>query len=217
MSESKADRVERWAGPATGLIAAVVTMTGIALSDISGPDAINPQATSPTIAYYLAERTEQLQLGTTVLMIGLFFTVWFLVHLRTRLDPTGSTRWMASVASASGLIAVTLMALVVAYVRAVAETNLNGADSVIAKVFVILDWNFFRIWAPFVSAHMLAAGVAIVRTALLPKFIGWGAIAVAFAPLVLPPGMMTIVFFSWMAVLSSGLLVKGIRGRKVAA
>jgi len=211
MSVNQADRIERWAGPAAGLVAAIVTMAGLAMSDIAGPDAINPGASAETIARVLAENKDRLQLGTSVLMIGLFFMVWFLVHLGTRLNPTGSTRWMASVASAGGLITVTLMALVVAYVRATVETTFSGSDVVIPKAIVVYDWNYWRIWAPFVSAHMLAAGIAIVRTSVLPKLIGWGAVAVAFVPLVLPPGIMTIVFMLWTVVLSGGLLIKGIR------
>jgi hypothetical protein len=212
MSDSRFDRIEQWAGPAAGLVAAVVTMTGLAMTDIASPDAISPSASGQTIAQVLAERTDQLQLGTSVLMIGLFFMVWFLVHLQTRLNPTGTTRWMASVASAGGLITVVLMALVVAYVRATVETQFSGADVVIPKAIVVFDWNYWRVWAPFVSAHMLAAGIAIVRTSLLPRFIGWGAVAMSFVPLVLPPGMMTIIFILWVVVLSTGLLIRGIKG-----
>ena len=211
MSDERADRMERWAGPSAGVVAAVVTMTGLALSDIAGPDAISPDASADTIARVLAENKDRLQMGTTVLMIGLFFMVWFLVHLQARLNPNGTTRWMASVASAGGLITVTLMALVVVYVRATVETTFSGSDAVIPKGIVVFDWNYWRVWAPFVSAHMLASGIAIIRTSLLPRLIGWGAVVVAFAPLVLPPGMMTIVFMLWMLVLSVGLLIKGTR------
>lgn len=213
MAAERVDRIERWAGPAAGVIAAVVTMTGLAMSDIAGPDAISPQASATTIARVLAENKDRLQLGTSVLMIGLFFMVWFLVHLQTRLNPKGTTRWMASVASAGGLITVTLMALVVAYVRATVETSFSGSDVVIPKAIVVYDWNYWRVWAPFVSVHMLASGIAIIRTSLLPKLIGWGAVVVAFVPLVTPPGIMTIVFMLWTVVLSGGLLLKGIRNR----
>jgi hypothetical protein len=186
-------------------------MIGLALSDIAGPDAISPLASADTIAQVLGENKGRFQMGTTVLMIGLFFMVWFLVHLQTGLNPTGTTRWTASVASVGGLITVTLMALVVAYVRATVETTFSGSDAVIPKGIVVFDWNYWRIWAPFVSAHMLASGIAIVRTSLLPRLIGWGAVVVAFAPLVLPPGIMTIVFMLWILVLSVGLLIKGTR------
>jgi hypothetical protein len=115
------------------------------MSDIAGPDAISPQASATTIARVLAENKDRLQLGTSVLMIGLFFMVWFLVHLQTRLNPKGTTRWMASVASAGGLITVTLMALVVAYVRATVETSFSGSDVVIPKAIVVYDWNYWRV------------------------------------------------------------------------
>lgn len=211
MTVEGADRIERWAGPAAGVVGAVVTMTGLAMSDIAGFDAVSPEASGSTIARVLAENKDRLQLGTTVLMVGLFFMVWFLVHLQTRLNPTGNTRWMASVASVGGLIAITLIALIVAYVRAGLQTTFSGGDAVIPKAIVVFDWDYWRTFTPFISAHLLAAGIAIVRTSLLPKLVGWGAIGLAFLPLVLPPGLMTGVFMLWAFVLSAGLLVKGIR------
>ena len=206
-----AERVERWAGPAAGIVGAVVTMTGLALSDIAGPEEVDPTAPAEVTARILAENKDRLQLGTSMLMIGLFFMVWFLVHLQTRLNPNGATRWMAAAASVGGLITVTLMALVAAYVNATVETTFSGTEAVIPKGIVVFDWNYWRVWAPFVSVHMLASGLAVVRNSLLPAFIGWGAVVVALAPLVLPQGMMTIVFMFWMLVLSIGLLIKGIQ------
>jgi len=57
------------------------------------------------------------------------------------------------VAAVGGLITVTLMALVVAYVRATVEATFSGSDVVIPKAIVVYDWNYWRVWAPFVSAH----------------------------------------------------------------
>lgn len=212
MSVDQEDRLERWAGPAAGIVAGIVSMTGLALSDFGGlAGGISPFTSGETIARVITENKDGLELGTTVLMVGLFFMVWFLVHLQTRLNPTGTTRWMASVASVGGLIAITLMALVVAYVRASLQAPFSGADSVIPKAIVVFDWDYWRTWAPFLSAHMLASGVAIVRTGLLPRLFGWGAVAVAFAPLMLAPGLMTGVFMLWVVVFSAGLLIKDIR------
>ena len=211
MAAEGVDRIELWAGPAAGVLGAVVTMAGIAMADIVGPEAISPLASASTIARVIAEKRDQLQLGTTVLMVGLFFLVWFFVHLQTRLNPTRSTRWFASVASVGGLIVVIFLALDVALVRAATQIRFTGPDEVIPKALVIFEWDYWRAFAPFISAHFLAAGIAIVHTSLLPKLIGWGAIGVALLPLLFPPGLMTIIFLLWMLVLSTGLLVKGIR------
>ena len=214
MRVDRVDRMERWAGPAAGIVAGIVSMTGLAMSDFGGlPEEISPFTSGETIARVITENKDRLELGTTILMVGLFFMVWFLVHIQTRLNPTGTTRWTASVASVGGLITITLMALVIAYVRASLQAPFSGPDAVIPKAIVVFHWDYWRTWAPFISAHMLASGVAIVRTGLLPKLIGWGVVAVAFAPLVLPPGLMTGVFMLWIVVFSTGLLIKDIRNR----
>lgn len=183
-------------------------MTGLALSDIGGLEGIDPYASAETVGQVFVENGDRFRLGTTVLMIGLFFMVWFLVHLQTRLNPDGPTRWVASVATVGGLIAITLMALVVAYARAGLQTTFTGTDAVIPKGIVVFHWDYWRTWAPFISAHMLASGIAILRASLLPRIIGWGAVMVAFAPLVAPPGLMTAVFMTWTVVFSTGLLIK---------
>ena len=140
MRVDRVDRMERWAGPAAGIVAGIVSMTGLAMSDFGGlPEEISPFTSGETIARVITENKDRLELGTTILMVGLFFMVWFLVHIQTRLNPTGTTRWTASVASVGGLITITLMALVIAYVRASLQAPFSGPDAVIPKAIVVFD------------------------------------------------------------------------------
>lgn len=204
-------RAERWAGPAAGLLGAVATAVGLIMSDIGGFERVDPDASGRVIADVLAENAARLRTGTTMLMIGLFALTWFSAHLQARLNPTGQTRWEASVASAAGLVTVALMALIVVYVRAALQTTFDDTEVVIAKAIVLLDWDYWRVFAPFISAHLLGAGVALVRVVGLPSVMGWAGVVLALVPLVLPPGLMTIVFLLWLLVLATVLLVHGLR------
>lgn len=203
--------LERWAGPATGIAGTVLTAVGLLLSDIAGLDGVNPLASPGTIAREIAGAHDRLHLGTTVLMVGLFGLLLFLVHLPQRLDPQGRARWMTSAAVAGGLIAVTLMALVVAYVRTATQITFGGGERVIPKAIVVFDWDYWRAFAPFISAHLIGVGMAGLRTATLPRTVAGAAVALALVPLIAPPGLMTVVFLLWILALAVVLLLRPAR------
>jgi hypothetical protein len=205
---TRAERIEGRAGPLTGLVGALLTGAGLVMSDVAGIDAVNPDAPAVVVAAAIAYHRSRLHGGSIVLMVGLFLLVCFLVYLPQRLDPDGDARWMAPTASAGGLITVTLMALIVAYVRVAVQTTFEGADAVIPRAIALADWDYWRTFAPFIAAHMIGAGVVLVRTATPSRVLGWGAITAAALPLVLPPGLMTIVFLLWLMVLSIALLIR---------
>lgn len=85
------NRIERWAAPTAGIVGALVAGIGLVMADIVAFEPVSPVASADTIARVLAEHNDRLRLGTTILTVGLFFLVWFLVHLRTRLNPDGTT------------------------------------------------------------------------------------------------------------------------------
>ena len=206
MVESGASRLERWAGPGSGVVGAGLLMAGAAMSDIAALGGVNPKASGATISRVIAENEDALAQGTSLLALGVFFLVWFFVYLKARLDPNGDLGWVSSVASISGVAVLILFALVGAYVRSLLQTSFSGVDEVIPKAVVVYDWDYWRTFAPFVSAHLIAVGVAISKGAARPRFIGWGAIAVAFLPLLLPPGLVGFVFMLWTLALSILLL-----------
>lgn len=215
-SSSRWRRAARWIGPSTGLAGAVATMTGLALSDYGGmlDGAVNPTTSPEAVARLIAENADRLQTGTTVLMVGLFLLVWFFSYLYEVLNAEGANRWLGSVSTVGGLITVALMALVVAYVRASTQTTFTGSSALVPKTFVVLDWDFWRIFAPFVAAHLLAVGISIVRFRILHPVVGWVAVVLAFLPLVMPPGLMTAVFMLWTGALSLMLLIDSFRSNR---
>ena len=206
-------RAARWIGPLTGLSGAVVTMVGLILSDYGNAfdGAVNPTTSPELAARLIAEEAPRLEAGATLAMVGLFLLVWFFPYLHDAARIGGASRWLASVSTAGGLITVTLMALGEAWVLASTQTAFTGDSAVIPKTFVVLDWGYWRIFAPFISAHLLAVGIVIVRVRLVPRLVGWVGITLAFMPLILPEGMMTAVFAMWVAALSVALLVTHLR------
>jgi hypothetical protein len=45
------------------------------------------------------------------------------------------------------------------------RTSLSGGKELIAKFVIVYDWDYWRTFAPFVSAHLLASGIQVARGA----------------------------------------------------
>lgn len=217
-------RISRIAGPLSGLAGSILTLTGISLYDfgglgvVTGIDLIAPATSGSSVVRAISAHSDRIELGITLGMFGLFLLVVFFAYLWSRLDGQDANRWMATTALAGGLIVVVLLAVNAALARASLLTDwLQGDNAVIAKAFTIIDRDYFENLAPFISAHLIGAGAAIVGTRLLPRWVGWGAIIVALAPVISPPGLMTGVFMIWIFVISGWLLIKGIRTKSSSA
>lgn len=211
-------RIGRIAGPVAGLAGSILAMTGISLYDfgglgeVAGIDLIGPTTSGSSIVRAISANSDRVELGTALALFGFFFLVVFFTYFWTRLVGETSNRWMATTALAGGLIVVVLLALNTALTRASLLTEwMQGDNAVIAKAFTIIDRDYFENLAPFISAHLLGAGVAILQNRLFPKWVGWGAIVVTLVPIVSPPGLMTGVFMIWIFGISGWLLAKGIR------
>lgn len=217
-------RMGRIGGSLTGLAGSILTMAGISLYDfgglgeVAGIDLIGPTTSGSSIVRAISEHSDRIELGLTLGMFGLFFLVVFFSYFWSRLEGAEANRWMATTALAGGLIVVVLLAVNAALTRASVLTDwMQGDNTVIAKAFTIIDRDYFENLAPFISAHLIGAGAAILGSRLLPRWIGWGAIVVALAPIVSPPGLMTGVFMIWIFVISGWLLAKGIRNKPSSA
>jgi hypothetical protein len=218
MSTDKIGRIEQFVGPLAGLGGAALTMVGMTMTDIINMGA-GTHITHRTNALIISQNKDRLALGTELYMVGLFLLVFYLVYLGIRLNATGRARWMASVASAAGLMTVVLLIVDVLFLRAGLHSLLTGDRAVIATVIVFMEYDILSVLAPVISAHVLASGIAIIQTSLLPKFVGWAGVGLTFIPLVLEPGLATGVFLLWVLGISTLLLVKSLRitGQPISA
>ncbi len=195
-------------GPLAGLIGTVGTLIGFAMSDIAGIDVVNPSASAETVATAVMANSETLQRGSTILLAGLFFLVWFLTYLPRRLAPAGEDNWPARTAGTAGLIAAGLLALVAAYVRAVTHTPITGDDALVVKGIVYYDWDYLRTLSPFVSASLAGIGLAGLLSRSLPRVVAWLCLVPAALPVLLPPGFAAALYFLILACLAVFLIIR---------
>ena len=191
MSDSRWDR---W-GPIAGIVFVVLLFVGLnlAVSDLpSGDDPI-----SKFTSYYndSGKRAQAIIGGYLMVLAGLFF-FWFLASLRVRLlHAEGPPGRLTSIAFGSGLVlaAFTMLAAVtfISIAGDIAFGNEKFISPEAARYLPELGYPILAITGAFAAIAMIdAASIVIVRTGILPTWIGWfgfvAAIALLFGVFFIP-------------------------------
>jgi hypothetical protein len=89
-------------GAATGILAVILIMVGYAIANGSVPDT---DASADEWQAFVTDHQSDIQVGTTIVSIGVFFFIWFLGSLRSTLKiAEGEPGRLASVAYAGGIV-----------------------------------------------------------------------------------------------------------------
>jgi hypothetical protein len=203
-------RDRRWAqwAPASGIIFVALFIIGIAL--FSTPDSDN---TAERILSFYDDKGNRAQLiasGYVLVLSGVFF-FWFLGSLRARLlEAEGPPGRLTSIVFASGIVFVTmLMAAAAAFMFVAGEITFAdvAVDAEIARVLPDLGFAFLLIPGAFAAIAMIdAASVLIIRTGVLPKWIGWLGFVVSVGLLVSALFFPIALLLIWVGVVSLALL-----------
>jgi len=191
------DRLSRLA-PLTGVLFAVLTVVAI----FTGGETPDANASSAkVIAYYGAHRSG---VETSAILFALAFLVLVLF--------AGSLRsYLCRTATAEGLAAIVLAGAVIMAVGAMTgggveyglAHNLSRLTPATAQTLNLLTNELFL---PIIGGAFLfaiASGLAILRGAQLPKWLGWVAIVMGIAVLIPPVSFpVLLVFVIWSVVVS---------------
>ena len=198
------DRMWDSVGALSGIIFAALLFVGVGMS--MGGESHEPSDSSAQIARTFVERSERVQDGAMIHLVGLVFFFGFLAYLRRRLQQAeGAGGWLASSAYGGGLVTAAMLLLLVS--MELATTAVPGdEDTQVAKVFVVYLWNFIWVLAPPMIALVLGASLVIVRYAALPRWTGWLGFPVALT--LLMPWIGLPVAVAWVLLVSAVLLVQ---------
>jgi hypothetical protein len=146
-----------------------------------------------------------------LILAGVFF-LWFLASLRVRLlSVEGAPGRLTSIAFGGGLVFVAmLIAAACAFAFIAGEISFGDVDNInpeLMRIFPDLAFPFLTVGAMFAAIAMIdAASVLIVRTTVLPKWIGWfgfvAAVGLLFAGFFLP----MILLLLWVLFVSVAML-----------
>jgi hypothetical protein len=188
-------RTDLW-GPIAGIVFVVLFVVGVSLIDIPSAD---DSAQKISDFYNDGGDRAQIIIATYLLVLAGVFFLWFLASLRNRLlAAEGEPARLTVIAFASGVVFVAMvLAAACAFSLPAAAITFGGEDfggAEAARYLPELGYPLLLIGGMFAAIAMVdAASILIVRTGVLPTWIGWfGFVAavgllfsVFFVPLIL--------------------------------
>jgi len=208
---STLSRFERWA-PVAGIAFVVLMVVGSMLvSNVPSPDA--PRA---EIVGYLADGDRQMSniVGAYLWVIGSLAFLWFLIRLRNDLRRAeGGRGTLSNLAFGAGVAFSAVWTVAAAtfaavpYAVTLRDANVTDTDLVrvlppLGRLELLLGGGFSGILV------LLAASAIILRTAVLPRWLGGLAIVAAIALLFDAVYLTIFPFWGWVFIASVVMLVR---------
>jgi hypothetical protein len=213
MSDSRWDR---W-GPIAGIAFVILLFVGLTLAVNDLPNG-DDSAAKITSFYNDSGDRAKVIIGSYLMVLGGVFFLWFLASLRVRLlAAEGVPGRLTSIAFGGGVVFVALvMASAAAFMTVAADITFGDEKFVsvdAARLLPELGYPLLAIGAMFAAIAMIdAASILIVRTRVLPAWIGWfgfvAAILLLFSFMFLP----MVALLLWVLFVSVAML----RGPRVA-
>jgi hypothetical protein len=201
-------RFERFA-PLTGVLAVVLWVAGIVVMDSDLPA---DTASGTEIAAWFDQKSGAILFAMTLFGVGSAAFVWFLGTVAARLRSANGDARLPGIMFAAGTAAIVLVTMAPGSYTAGAlgSENLKRAlEPGAAEALFVLGQGFFVAAELVAVAYMAAAGLAILRSGLLPAWFGWVSVAlaailvvnpIAWAALYLGVPLWTLVAGVWLYV-----------------
>lgn len=211
MKESIWNRV----GPATGIVWLCLLFTGLS---VHGYPDIRP--TDAQLAKWLADvDVNKFSLGVYIEALGLVsflpFAAWLYGHLKR--GGAGSS-WPALVMLAAATAHTTLVLPINELYVAMLERARQGLDIHVAQTVLSITQAWFEMTGVVFALILLAAGVSIVRGAVMARWAGWAAMAIGLTLLVpATTFIVTMVGYFWFLAVAVYYTIRPPRRREHGA
>lgn len=191
--------------PLTGVAFFALFLASFALG--SGGDTAS---THSAVSYYVAHQS-QIRVSLSLMMIGVVALLFFAPFLCNVLRGTGDgNQPLAGAVLAGGAMWGAGLLILAVTQDAFLHAAVNGQAGA-ATALNVLDSNDFYPMIGGMAITLLAAGIATVRGAALPAWLGWIAILIGLLALAGPLGM--IAFFAapfWILIAAVVLTARGV-------
>ena len=166
----------RWMAPLLGIVFIVVVIVGFA---VGGEPPDIDEGAAEAVEFY-TDNEDEVIAGSLLQGIAAVLFVFFAGVLRSRLREAEDSRGtLSAIAFGGALIFAAGLAIDATINVAASEAVDEGVDPITIHTLAALWQND---WVPFavgLLTFMIATGFSIVRFGLLPKWLGWVAIALA--------------------------------------
>jgi hypothetical protein len=196
------DRLSRLA-PLTGVIFAVVVIVGI----FSGGETPNADASSAKVIAYYASHSSEVKTTSILFALAFLILVLFAGSLRSYLRRTAAAEGLAAIVLAGAVVMATGALLGSSVEFGLAE-NLRHLEPAAAQALNLLSNELFLPVLGGAFLFAIGSGLAILRGAPLPKWLGWVAIVLGIAALIPPASFPALIGFAIWSVIVSILIYR---------
>src|ERR1700730_2171540 len=200
--------------PPTGLVSAVLGVAGGAIEIITNPPGTDASG-KEVIAFYSAQGGTQL-LAAALLALAFVFFVFFAGSLRSLLRQAPNLEALSTVALAGAVVEAVGQTTGAGYVWTLAQ-GAGHLDSSAAQALNALSNNAVATNTAGMIVFGMAAGLAILRGGLQPRWLGWVAIAMAVVVVTPAEGFSFLALIVWMVIVSILIWMRGGQGRQEPA
>jgi hypothetical protein len=200
--------VRGWSGwaPLTGLVSAVLGVAGATIEIITNPPSADASG-KEVIAFYTAQGGTQ-QLAAALLALAFVFFVFFAGSLRSYLGQAPNLEALSTIALAGAVLEAAGQTMGAGYVWTLAQ-GAGHLDSSAAQALNALSNNAVATNTAGMIVFGIAAGLAILRGGLLPRWLGWVAIIMAIVVVTPLEGFSFLALVVWMVIVSALLWMHG--------
>jgi hypothetical protein len=203
----------RWA-PLTGLVSAVLGAAGAAIEIITNPPSSDASG-KEVVAFYSAQGGTQL-LAAALLALAFVFFLFFAGSLRSHLRQAPNLEALSTIALAGAVVETVGQTIGAGYVWTLAQ-GAGHLDSSAAQALNALSNNAVATNTAGMIVFGIAAGLAILRGGLLPRWLGWVAIAMAVVVVTPLEGFSFLALVVWMVIVSILMWMRGAQARQEPA
>jgi len=197
-------RLRRWVGAGGLLFVVLVVLTVFLL-----PSPPSTHATSTkVVAYYLDHKSA---VGVNAYLIGLavFVGIFFFWYLRDLVATEEANRRLATIGFAGALLFAVSGAFVAGLYWA-AQDAVGHVDPVTIQTLNVMQTDVTSFLSgPGIAVFLIATGIALIRSGVLAKWLGWVGVVLGVVALVLPAAVGPLPAGLWVLIASIVILVSG--------
>jgi hypothetical protein len=163
------NRGRDWIAPLTGVAFVVVGIIGFAI----GGEPKSADDPAREIVDFYVDNKDSVQIAAALSVVAGLLLIFFAAHLRKVLHEAGGEGEILSLVAFSGLLVVAVGFAIDAMIAfSLAEAADDIRPSAVQALQALWDNDFLPLVLG-VLAFLWATGLSIVRTGVLPKWIGW--------------------------------------------
>jgi hypothetical protein len=182
---------DRWArfAPLLGVLFAVLTIVGF----VGSPETPEGNASSAAVIAFYRDHASEVKTFNVIFVLAFVLLVLFAGALRSYLRRTPAAEGPAAIALA-GAVLMAAGAIIGSSVEFGLAENLNHLEPATAQALNLLSDEIFLPVLCGAFLFAISSGIAVLRGAALPKWLGWVAIVIAVLALVPTPATLPALF-----------------------